>query len=344
MSEPKTLTITEFGGPLTRRNTGDINSGLAKYDSSWGYDPYSKPGNLTWMEQPTSILSLAGANSVIGVMKTRASGPQSGSGYVYAIANSGADHLYEVQVNDTATNNPNFDTASAVGRFTATPSPDRSMGMVFFGATEKIFYGDDSRLMTINFAGSSASIIASSGANFTTAVPRPMTTFLGKVYFGNGANIGEIDSTEAVITGAKLSPALPVGVVVKDLDITPDGNYLQITASKNNPTGFQENLGPIPAMSTDSYKFLWNGIDDAATYFEEYGGLGLTASQTFGDKNYSLGFDPHGTAIFSHQQKIATLPQTISPHPTATFSIGNTLGFMTPEFSGDEYRGSSIRL
>ena len=334
--EPKTLTITEFGGPLTRRNDGDINSGLAKYDSSWGYDPYSKPGNLTWMEQPTSILSLAGASSVFSGMKTRT---LNNNGYVYTISADGT-RLRQIAVNDPGSNNANFDSPSVVGALTRAMNPVRSATLITYGSTEKLFYGDDDGIQKINFDGSSPSVLALA-SSVTTGVHRPMTQFLGKIYFGNGNNIGEIDSTELIITGGKLSPALPTGVVVRDLDITPDGNYLQITASRNNPLGgYSGDLTATPAMSADSYKFLWNGIDDAATYFEEYGGAGLTASNTFGDKNYTMGFDPHGTALFSHQQKIATLPQTISPHPTATFSVGNILGFMAPEFVDGEYRGS----
>lgn len=334
---PKTITITEFGGPLTRRNDGDINSGLAKYDTSWGYDPYSKPGNLTWMEQPTSILSLAGANSVIGVMKTRL---ESNQGFVYAVSNGANGRLRRIQVNDTTTNNPNFDTHSVMGAMPIAPSQDRNPGMVFYGSTEKIFYGDNgTSLAKINFDGSSPSTIALT-SSVTSGVPRPMIVFLGKIYFGNGNNIGEIDSTELITTGAKLSPALPAGVFVKDLDVTPDGNYLQMVASKSAPADFSEDPAAGNGVSTESSKFLWNGIDDAATYFEEYGGVGLTAGQTFGDKNYALGFEPQGTAIFSQQNKVATLPNVVSPHPTATFSTGNVLGFMAPEYVDGELRGS----
>src|SRR3990167_3396334 len=339
MPDPKTLTITELDGPLTRRNNGDINSGLAKYDTSWGYDPYSKPGNLTWMEQPVSILSLAGATSVIGIMKTRVQGSAQGNqGFVYTVSNGASGALRRIQVNDTTTSNPNFDTASLVGFISADQS--RIPGIVIYGSPEKIFYGDGSASFSkVIFDGSSPSTIALA-SSVTSSVPRPMITFLGKIYFGNGNNIGEIDTTELITTGAKLSPALPVGVFVKDLDVTPDGNYLQIIASKSSPADFSENSVDGNAMSTESYKFLWNGIDDAATYFEEYGGTNLTAGQTFGDKNYALGFDPQGTAIFSQQQKVATLPNTISPHPTATFSTGNMLGFMCPEYVEGELRGS----
>src|SRR3990167_3303182 len=136
--EPKTITITEFGGPLTRRNDGDINSGLAKYDSSWGYDPYSKPGNLTWFEQPTSILNLLGFTSIISVMKPRVSG---NTGYVHTISANG--NLYNIQVNDPNNNNANFDTPSLVGALVNQPGGNnlRPVGMVFYGSTEKIFYG-----------------------------------------------------------------------------------------------------------------------------------------------------------------------------------------------------------
>lgn len=338
MTENKSLVITNFGGPLTRRNTGDINSGLAKFDTSWGYDPYTKPGNLTWMEQPVSILSLAGANSVIGVLKTRTSGPSANAGYVYSI--DGGGRLRETQVNNVGTNNPNLDSPSIVGSLSATANPVRSMGMVFYGSTEKIFYGDDSGIQRINFDGSSPSTLGLV-SSVTTAVPRPMTTFLGKIYFGNGNNIGEIDSTELIITGGKLSPALPAGVIVRDLDTTPDGNYLQITASKGNPIGgFQGDPIPTPALATESYKFLWNGIDDGITYFEEQGGVELTASHVFGDKNFTLGHDPSGAAIYQNQKKIVTLPENIPPHPTATFSTGNMFCFMNPEYVDGELRGS----
>src|SRR3990167_1716540 len=335
MTEP--LTITNFGGGLTRRNVGDINSGLTKFETSWGYDPFSKPGNLTWMEQPTSILSTtAGAtNNLIVAMKQRSTGS-----VLAAYIIDGAARLQRVRVNNAGTYIADVDSPSIVGTLPLTLNFERSTGMVFYGTTEKIFYGDGlGHLQKIDFEGSNPTSIFGT-SSVTALVPRPMAVFQGKIYFGNNNNIGEIDSTELITTGAKLSPALPAGVIVKDLDVTPDGNYLQITASKSAPADFSENPSAGSGISTESFKFLWNGIDEAATYFEEYGGTGLTAGQTFGDKNYALGFGPEGTTIFSQQQKVATLPNTISPHPTATFSTGNVLGFMSPEYVDGELRGS----
>ena len=51
----QTIEITNFGGRLTRILNGDMNSGFAKFATSWGYDPFSKPMNLTWLEQPVNI-------------------------------------------------------------------------------------------------------------------------------------------------------------------------------------------------------------------------------------------------------------------------------------------------
>src|SRR3990167_5363588 len=106
--ESKTITITEFGGPLTRRNNGDINSGLTKFDTSWGYDPYSKPGNLSWMEQPSSILAQTSGAGPLVIMKVRNEGT---SNYVYALANN--RNLYKIQVNTGGV--ANYDIASVIG-------------------------------------------------------------------------------------------------------------------------------------------------------------------------------------------------------------------------------------
>lgn len=324
----QTLTITNFGGSLTRRKTGEVNSGLTRFDTSWGYDPFSKPGSLTWMEQPTSILTAtSGANNnFIVSMKQRSTGSVLA---VYGIDGSG--RLQEIRVDNNGTYIADVDSPSIVGQLITTPSFDNGTGIVFYGATEKIFYGDgNTSLQKINFDGSSAASIY--GVNSVISlVPRPMTTFLGKTYFGNGNNIGEIDSTELITTGAKLSPSLPVGTVVRDLDVSPDGNYLQITTSKND--NFKDFVGIDTTLGAtiDSYKFFWNGIDTGATAIEKYGGTFLTANNSFGSKNYTFGYDQAGGTIFLGQEKKFSLPKSLSPHVNAVFSSGNMNYFMVPE-------------
>ena len=316
-----TLEINNLGGPLTRKRTGDIKSGLARFETSWGYDPYSKPGNLTWMEQPTSIASWNNPQDPLFTMKQRT---ESNINYVYGIG--GASDLYKVTVNSTT--NPNVDTASIIGDANF-GSAIRGLGMAFHGSTEKIFMAGDDRIQKVNFDGSGASLIAQS----LTSGPRPMTPFLGKLYFGNGNNIGEIDSTDAVTSVSKLSPALPPGLFIRDLDITPDGNYLQIVASRTNAQRVPgDDEDEASAAAADSYKFYWNGIDSSYSAQQSYSGLVLTTTEITPERNYTFGYDSLGAAIFQDSKKLISLPTSITPNFNSTFSIGNVLGFATAEW------------
>lgn len=315
-----TITVTEFGGPLTRRSDGDIKSGLAKYDTSWGYNPYAKPGNLTWMENPTSILTLSGAP--ISAMKQRTEGTIN---YVYGVQSPGT--LYKIQVSSTLS--ADVDSPSVIGAV-ANATYVRGTGLVFFGASEKIFVGADERILKANFDGSGASVVGEKVPD----TPTPMTTFLGKVYFGNGTNIGEIDSTELITRSSVLSPALPSGLFVRDLEVTPDGNYLQITASGTNaPSPLGGTADRTSSAGADSYKFLWNGIDNGVTSFKTYPGLVLSANEIYADKNNTFGYDSNGPAVFGESGAKVSLPNTLAPHVNATFSVGDTLGFAVPEYT-----------
>lgn len=313
-----TLEITNWGGPLVRKKDGPINSGLVKFDNSWGYDPYSNPGNLTWMEQPTSILTIGSIAGAVVAQEHHVEYPFS---YAYVVTNDGT--LRKVNVAN--------DSPSVVGALFNAPSAANGADIVFYGTTEKVFYGDDGGIQKINIDGSGAASIVGT-SSVVANVPRPMTTFLGKVYFGNSNNIGEIDTTETITTGSKLSPALPMGVVVRDLDVTPDGNYLRLTAMKYNPTsGF---ISPDTAQNAgiQSYRFLWNGIDNSFTSYESYEGIGLTASAAFGSHDYSTGYDSTGSAILSGSTKIVSLIGNSSPFSPGLLSVGNMLGIVSTEY------------
>ena len=323
------LVITNFGGPLTRKRTGDINSGLARFETSWGYDPYSKPGNLTWLEQPTSILSWTGSQGPMAVMKQRTEGDVN---LVYGVAKSG--NLYRITVNSAT--NPNLDSPSVISALAGGFGNDRGAGMVFYGATEKIFVGDNTNIQRVNFDGSSPSVV---GSVTSTGVPRPMITFLGKIYFGNGNNIGEVDSSELITTQAKLSPALPAGLFVRDLDVSTDGNYLQIITSRTNaayPQG--DSNDRTSSGAADSFKFYWNGIDSGATSFENYSGIVLSTNVVKADQDFTFAHDPSGAAIFSGTEKILSLPRALAPHTNSAFLSGNILAFGTAEYESSSSR------
>ena len=333
-----TLTITNFGGGLTRRNTGDIDSGLTKFESSWGYDPFSKPGNLTWFEQPTSILSLDDSDGPIVAIKQRS---EATGNRVYAVAND--RNLYKISLSSGSSPGSELDTPSVVGALInmgGTAMFENGGDIRFYGSTEKIFVSSRG-IQKINFDGSGVTSIAGTEAS---GVPRPMATFLGKLYYGNANNIGEIDSTELLVTEDRLSPALPSGFFVQDLDPTPDGNYLQITATRNRPDLNYNPLGtsqPDQSMS-ESYKFLWNGIDAGVTSQEFYPGIQLTASEIMGEEDNSFGYEQSGAAILSGSIKELALPNNLPPFFGATFGVSNMLGFATVEYVPDDkgYRGA----
>lgn len=325
--------IDNFTGRLTRQDVGDLNSGFAKYNTTFGNDPFTNPGNLQWFEQPTSIAGITLAPVMTGKVRT-----ESHTNYVYAFNDTGLITLNKIQINktDSVPPNPNYDTPSVIG---AIPQEVGSvMGMLygpsmqFYGSTEKIFVGSDERISKINFTGAGASRVTNI-SSVQTNVPRPSAQFLGKMYWGNGNNLIEIDSTETVTSYAKLSPGFPAGTYIRDLDVTPDGNYLQITVSKNNsPPLYQASEDSENAASSESYKFYWNGTDTGYTSFETYPGYSLTANIVFGQKNYTLGNDLNGTALYDGSNKIVTLPALSTPNYGATFTIGNLLGFVTPEY------------
>lgn len=324
-----TIVIDNFTGRLTRSTNGSLNSGLAKYAETFGTDPFSNPGNLTWMgvplliDQPASVLT-----DLIMAMKPRL---ESGQLFVYAIGHTG--RLYKIQVNKTSITQPAYNNISLLTTLIQnSPTFKYGVSIQFFGATEKLFIGHDLGVTKVNFDGTGESFIGSPGS-YTANVPRPSANFLGKLEFGNGANLVEIDSTETVTTYARLSPAFPAGTFTRDLDVSPDGTYLQAIVSRNNGPDMTTTVQDTnPVASTDAYKFLWNGTDVGYTSFETYTGFSMTSNTSFGSNSFTAGYDIGGTALYFGGDKIASLPNSLSPNFGAMFSVGNLMGFAAPDY------------
>ena len=100
-----TLVIDNFRGSMTSYLFGDINSGRSDVINSAGQDPWTKPGVLTWNEDPIQI-DPTGAIITDCIMAGK-SRLENGVVYVYAIGHTG--RLYKIQVNDPTTYNPNYD-------------------------------------------------------------------------------------------------------------------------------------------------------------------------------------------------------------------------------------------
>lgn len=335
----KTLVIDRFDGRLTRFDDGSVNSGLAKYAKTFGNDPFSSPSGLNWFEAPTQI-DVAGAviTDLIVAARPRL---ESGITYVYAVGHTG--RLYKIQVNDPTTYNPDYDNPVLLATLTA-QSPTFKFGasIQFYGATERLWIGHDIGVTKIDFAGTNETFIGSAGS-YTANVPRPCVAFAGKLEFGNGTNLVEIDSTETVISYAKLSPALPSGTQVRDLDVNPEGTYIQIVSSRvsqPNMTVITQDTSSL--SSADSYFFLWNGIDLGITSYSAFGSYSLNSNTSFGSFTYTMGYDLGGAALYKGGRKEISLPNSVSPNFGAMFSTGNMLGFLAPEQDTSVLKGSLL--
>ena len=326
----KTLVIDNFKGTMTSIREGDINSGMSYLTNTFANDPFVKPGNLTWAKA-SSLIDEAGAviTDLIMAGKERV---ESGILYVYAIGHTG--RLYKIQSNNPATYNPDYDNPVLLATLTSgSPTFTRGGFIDFFGSTERIYIGHDKGVTRIDFDGTNETAVSGS---WTQTVPRPLKQFIGKLYIGNGANIAEIDSTATVTSSTRLSPGFPTGTQVRDIDVSPDGNYLQMVVTRlalpDITTTVQDTTY---TANSDSYIFKWNGVDAGYTAFDTFPSYSLTANIMFGPYQYTFGYDQFEMAIFNPTQKIITVQQEQSPMPNAISSTGNMVTWMAPLYYVD---------
>ncbi len=324
-----TKLIDRFDGHLTRINIGDMNSGLAKYSTTFGNDPFSSPQNLTWYETPIQIdsaatvvtdLILAGKEKVI-----------SGIAYVFCIGHTG--RLYRIQVNKTTAFNPNFDTPILLTTLTVnSPTFTRGGFMDFFGTTDQIYIGHDMGVTAINYDGSGETFIGTLGS-WTQLVPRPLKQFLGNLYAGNGNNFAQILPAGTVASYAQLSPSFPTATQVRDLRTSTNGLYLQATVTRLPLPDITSTVQDTSLLgNTDSYIFKWNGIDSGYTSSTSYPSFSLNANILFQNFQYIFGYDIAGGAIFDTTKKILSVLLCKMPLPPAVGSNGNLVGWMSPEY------------
>lgn len=306
-----------------------MDNGLAFYPTTFGNDPFSNIGNLTWLEAPTQIDPTGAViTDLIMAAKTRL---ESGITYVYAIGHTG--RLYKIQVNDPTTYNPNYDNPILLATLSInTPTFKYGSSIQFYGTTtERLYIGSDMGVTQIDFNGANELFVGTT-ISWAQNVPRPSAIFQGVAYWGNGNNIAAIDSTLLVSTYTKLSPAFETGSYVRDLDVSPDGNYLQIITSYLNSPDLTSTVQDTTSLSSaDSYKALWNGTDMGVTSRETYSGYSINSNTSFGAYSYTMGYDLGGAAMYTAGTKILSLPNSISPNFEAMFSAGNLVGFAAPE-------------
>jgi hypothetical protein len=339
----ETIVITNFNGRLTRIVNGDLNSGFAKFTMSWGYDPFSKPMNLTWLEQPSSI---AGVTDMLLATKNRYEAVP----VVYGVGSAGKAY----RIHPMSIANPNLDSVIGVGSVTAgSETYNYGASMEFFGTPERMYVGGDKQVNAIpissvidgSFGGDA---VVGSAANYVTNVTRPLASFGANILFGNGPTIGAISATNTVTSSiiglsigsagitknvySQINPPLPPEFVIKDLDVSPDYSYLFMSASETP----SEDLLTVAAdrqtaASTNSNVSKWNGTDVGITAGTSVPALSIGALQTYLQKNLLFSNDPFGMALGTESAKLLTLQNNKVPFRSATGVNGNYVFWACPE-------------
>lgn len=327
----KTLVIDNFRGIQTPYANGDINSGLAYIQDIFGYDPFSRPGDLTWSQSPELIDPTGSV--ITDLVLAGATREENGIVYAYCIGHTG--RLYKIQVNDPTTYNPDYDNPTLVTTLTLeSPTFTRGGYLVFYGSPLQIWIGHDKGVTRINFDGSGETFVGST-SSWVQNVPRVIQQFLGNLYVANGSNFAEITPALIVTSYTKLSPGFPEGSQVRDLDVNPEGNYLQAVVSELELSDITQTT-PDTALTlpSNSYVFRWNGTDTGYTSYVTYPNTALSAGTLFGDKEYFFGYDYLSGGVFAGENKIlSSLPSsafTESPFPNGTITLSGNVTWLNP--------------
>lgn len=325
---PITKVIDQWNGRLTRFRDGDMNSGLANYYTSWGYDCFEFNGTLTF-SQGTVDITKSVITDLVMCGKVRI---ESGITYMYCLGHTG--RIYKIQVNNTSTKNPDYDTPVLLATLANSQTFKFGASLDFYKAasTERIWIGHDAGITFINFDGTSETNFTS--ASIISNVPRQQTQFAGKNYFTNGSNLMVVDSSETISNYNVLSPGFPSNSTARDIRTTADGRYIVAVVTRNPPgdnTLVTPNTSEIAAMP--SYLFYWNGIDVAPSSYTSFPSFSLNTYYSFSNFEYLFGYNVAGMS-FGTTQNVVFLPEfEIAPHPNAIGSSGDFMSWASVIFN-----------
>jgi hypothetical protein len=329
-----TLVVTNFSGRLTRYRNGDINSGLARQDTTTSINTFQQPQNLMFMEQQTQIDPTA--EIITDCIVAGQARIETNVTYLYAIGHTG--RFYKIQVNNPSTENPNYDTPILLTTLTNGQTFQYGSSFVITTGTStpaQAWIGHDNGVTRINLDGTSETVIGSTGSTtWIASMPRFILNFGGFLYVTNGNNLGQISpSSSSINSYAILQTGLPTNIVIRDLKTTSDGIYIVMVCSSIPPFNmFSTNQDTSESGATTSSVDYWNGTDSFITSTIGYPSFNQTSYYSFAQTEYLFGYDIAGGVLQTPTAKILSLIQQQSPMPNAVNSNGNFVGWMTPGF------------
>lgn len=325
-----TLIIDNFTGALTRQNFGKINSGLAFYDTSFGYNPFFNPGSLSWFKAP-----VAGSAVTNGLALASVSRMEGTTLATYIITNTG--HLF--RVTGEGSSGADLHTLS-----TGSPTFTYGGDITFFGLNTLMIAHDlGVTKIIVDASGNFVSEAQVGTWDATHFVPittcRRMHPFIGKLYVINSDpsttyanNLAEIDSTLTVTSYAKLAPSLPTGSFIRDLDESADLTYMLISSSIVPSELLAPVNDSVNSAAGTSALYKWNGTDPGITTGYSLPNFGISALESFSGKEYMFMYDPFGAALYETGSKKLTLRNQKSPMSGASASAGNFVTWTSPDF------------
>ncbi|MDE2079702.1 MAG: hypothetical protein KGI73_04975, partial [Patescibacteria group bacterium] len=310
---------------VSRRANGKLNSGYSKYSTSWGIDPFTKPGALGWQEQLTVIDS--GHSTITDLIVQMKARVESGTPYAYS-----ADYAGNVYKHTLSS-----DAVSAIITSSGL-TLNYGGGLDFFNlSTEKLFIGHDAGVKYFAFDGTGGTAITS-GVTWVSNVPRPLKAWQNYIYAANDNQLVQINSSGTVTNADILNGSLPQDYHIIDLDNSADGVYLKILITRTPAVTLKTTDPTNNAAAIDFQVVYWNGTDEFITAQEFYYSMGASALHTFGQTALIFGQDFLGGLVRDENQKIASLPLTTAPRPACTDSSGDLALFACLDYMGSKQK------
>ena len=325
----KTLVINKFNGNLSRFRDGDINSGMANFFTSWGYNTFIYSGTLTFNQAPYAVGASVITDCIMD-MKTRIE--NSNICYVYALGHTGK--IYKIQINNPGVT-PDYDNAVLLYTLTGGQTFHYGASINFFDltGTELIYIGCDQGVTSLTFAGTSETQISTTSGSWAQNVPRQGVQFNGNVNYTNGSNLC-VMTPAGTVNGAGLATGFPANLQARAVAVTADGRYL-VTVASRIPLGDQLSVSPDIGIicASNSYLYYWNGTDNNYTSSTTFPSFTMSSYYTFASNEYVFGSQIGGAMLAtpSTNSSGGTILQILefenTPLVNAVGSSGDFLGW-----------------
>ncbi len=331
----RTLEISNFKGKMTKDLIGTLDSGFSPFAlTTYGIDPFwdSYDTNITFIPKLYVLKDIYPNGTITNMIP---SNEGSGTSTIPVVFGVGIDgKAYKITVSNTTS--PDYDYLETFSNALSGNMKRSGRALISqIDGVNKIYVGTSVGLEKSSGLTTSATFSTVSATGMSTDVPRPIEQFLGNIYVANDNNIAETTNGTSFTTLTKLSPSLPNGYTIRDMQVSQDGRYLIIIASQNFSAGyiFDQTLGNQQISGTmNSVILYWNGVDKTYSSLQFMNGANLSSLLITNTYSIMFGKDDEGVCVYNLDgTKLATLFDIgyalYPPLPGNSFAVGNKVFF-----------------